>query len=113
MIPNRRNGAVVQVSHGTWEFDVTFNFDPGTGRVAECFYAHNNKVKHGSDFDALLIDACVAVSKRAEAGEGFAEIAASFGEDRPPGAAAGPPSSVLGAIARAGAALDAELGEAP
>jgi hypothetical protein len=105
---DRRDGTILRLAHGQRHFSVTFNWSP-TGRVAECFYCDDGSIKHGSDMAALITDACISISKRAEAGEPFAAIAASFGEDRPPGASCGPPSSLLGAIARAGAALDEEV----
>lgn len=105
-LPNRRDGLIAVVKYQNTEFDVTFNRDPTTGLFVECFYAETNKVKQGSDVAALLSDACIAISKRIEHGESFAQVAVSFGEDRAPGAMNGPPSSMLGAIARVGAALN-------
>lgn len=109
-LPNRRDGETVVIEHEGQSFDVSFNRSPATGMVVECFYSDTNKVRHGSFMYALLSDACIAISKRCENGETFADIAASFGENRAPGATTGPPASILGAIACAGAALD---GDAP
>lgn len=110
-IPQRREGMTVRLHHYGSMFDVTYNVHPKTGRLFECFYAANGMIKHGSDVQALLTDACIAISKRLEHGESFEEIAASFGEDRAPGATSGPASSILGVIARAGIKLEKELAE--
>jgi hypothetical protein len=109
MLPNRRFGYIVPLQHAGVSFDVTFNRDPATLRFVECFYTQTGAVKFGSDIQALLTDACIAISKLVEQGVPFAAIAQAFGEDRLPGAESGPPSSVLGAIARKGAELEEEV----
>lgn len=108
MISNRRFGCIVPVNHAQTVFEVNFNRDPATLRLVECFYTQTNLVKYGSDMQALLVDACIAISKLVEQGVTFADVARMFGEDRAPGADIGPPSSVLGAIARKGAEIEQE-----
>lgn len=108
-IPARREGITVRLHHYGNMFDVTYNIHPASGRVFECFYSGVGMIKHGSDVQALLTDSCIAISKCLEHGGSFEQLAASFGEDRPEGATGGPPSSVLGVIARAGAKLEKEL----
>ena len=121
MMPDRRAGVTVTLKHPPGEsvpgneFDITFNQHPETRRFEECFYAAPNRidvgkarVKYGSDLQALIVDACISISKRLEHGESFAEVSGSLGENRAPGAASGAPASLLGTIARMGAALDAE-----
>ena len=65
---------------------------------------HSNK--DGSDLDAFLSDSCIAISLLLQHGERMETLARAFGENRLEGAETGPPSSALGSIARAGAALD-------
>jgi hypothetical protein len=104
-VRDRRDGLIIKVEHGGRVFDVGFYENPDTGRWAECFYSRAGNIKQGSDFDALLSDACIAVSKLVEAGHTFASLTLTFGEDRAPGQDRGPPSSLLGAICAAGAKL--------
>ena len=61
----------------------------------------------GSDAQAMLSDACIAVSLLLQRGMTIGEVAASFGELRAEGQANGSPASLLGRIAIAGAALEA------
>lgn len=107
---DRRPGVTVLIRHNGIEFSATFGIELGPRtRFAECFFCDDGRIKHGSDIHPLITDACISISKRLEHGETFAQVAASLGEDRAPGAERGPPSSLLGAIARMGAALDGEL----
>ena len=119
-LPSRRHGLRVPVSFkdllgNDTIFAITFNFSEA-GNVRECFLSpgclvatdrEKDKVsKSGSHLRALIEDGCCAISRLLSYGDTCADLAAYFGEDRPEGAAEGPPASMLGAIVRAGAALD-------
>lgn len=112
-LPNRRHGVRVPVSftdpmgHEYTHF-VTYNLGPDL-RVAECFISHDDKtkiLKSGSLFRALIEDGCIAISLLLQHGLSMGSVAAKLGENHPEGASTGPPSSPLGAIARAGAEID-------
>jgi len=109
----RRHGVRIPVKHSNFTFFITFNCDD-SGRWFECFYSQTGErgePRHGSTLSALLSDNCINISKRLEHGESFAEIAFSLGEDRAENAVSGEPSSVAGAIARAGAELERKTKE--
>jgi hypothetical protein len=106
-LKNRRLSTTCVVRHTSnngqqWDFTVTFGFDMD-GRVRECFC---NSPKSGTDMQAFISDACIAVSLLLQHGMPITLVAAAFGEDRPEGADAGPPSSPLGAIARVGVTIE-------
>jgi len=101
-LPNLRAGLTVPVEFKNQKFDVTYNFD-GEGIVREAFM---RATKEGNDLSSLLTDGCIAVSLLLQHGMTLEGLSKAFGEDRQEGQAIGPPSSALGAIARAGAALD-------
>jgi hypothetical protein len=109
----RRQGVRLPIKHSNFKFFVTFNCNDA-GRWFECFYAHTgdgDEPKYGSTMSALLSDNCINISKRLEHGESFSEIASSLGEDRAENAVSGEPSSIAGAIARAGAELERKTKE--
>lgn len=107
MTPDRRTSLTTTLKHNDHKFDVTFGIVNGS--VIECFYCETNAVKHGSEMQAVLSDACIAISKRIENGESWKDVAISFGENRAPGEERGPPASALGTIAWAGARLQMEI----
>lgn len=104
---DRRQGETVTLEHTTAaghiiEFDATFN--PGAdGRIAEAFCL---AFKEGADLRHLLHHACIIASVGLQYGATMADFAHAMGEDNP----AHKPGSFMGAIVRAGAALDAEYG---
>ena len=108
-LPRRRFGLISHVPFRNDSYDISFNFHPSTARIVECFYSRTGSVKQGSDIDALLTDACIAVSLLLRHGASLSSLAEAFGENRGFDNLPGPPSSVLGAIARAGAALEKEF----
>jgi hypothetical protein len=87
------------------EFEVTFGLDQ-QGAIREIFCAGGHTQ---SDLQDILNDACIATSIALQHGARIADLAKSFGETREEGADSGPSSSPIGAIARAGAVLEAEL----
>lgn len=105
-IPNRRRQVTEIVTHITpsGESPYTVTFGVHAGRVLEVFCS---SPKSGSDSQATVNDACIAISLLLQHGMTMEQLAAAFGENRNEGEKSGPPSSVLGAIARAGAAIDA------
>lgn len=100
-LPNLRKGLTVPVEFKNQKFDVTYNFDK-EGIVREAFM---RATKEGNDLSSLLTDGCIAVSLLLQHGMTMEALSKAFGEDRQEGRAIGPPSSALGAIARAGALL--------
>ena len=112
-LPARRVGVRMPVKFkdamgNETEYPVQFNFGE-SGRVIECFVSQDEARinKTGSQFRAMMEDGCKAISRLLQYGDTMAQLAGYFGEDRPEGAQSGPPSSHFGAIARAGAELDA------
>lgn len=112
-IPDKRHGVRMPVKFkdamgNETKYPVQFNIAE-SGRVIECFVSQDEARinKTGSQFRAMLEDGCKAISRLLQYGDTMAQLAAYFGEDRPEGAAFGSPSSHFGAIARAGAELDA------
>ena len=98
-LPNRRDnrhviivwrGALVTVCVGVRD----------DGRAAEVFA---DGWKAGSDMQAVIEDGCVVASHLAQMGRTFAEQAGSVGRDE-----AGQPTSIMGRIIDAAAALEAE-----
>lgn len=87
-------------------FDVGYGVDEA-GIIREVFCTAS--ARDGSDLKALVHDACIAISRALQWGDRIGALAASFGELREEGETCGPPASPLGAIARAGAALENEL----
>lgn len=112
-LPERRPAATAIVRHTSnngveTDFVVTFGFGIEEElHIRECFCSTG--AKSGTDMAAILSDSCIAISLLLQHGMSISEIAHAFGEDRPEGAAHGPPSSVLGSIARAGVALERSL----
>ena len=105
-LPSRRHGITMPVEHRGQRFDCTFGIGED-GYVREAFM---RSAKDGTDFSALMVDACIAVSMLLQHGETMQTLAQAFGENRAEGESVGPPQSALGAIARAGAAIDAQIG---
>lgn len=121
-LPTRRHGLTMPVRFlvGTdprtaepQTYLVKFNFGD-EARIMECFVCQDGApiTKTGSQVRALIEDGCKAISRLLQYGDTMAELAVYFGEDREEGESRGRPSSVMGAIARAGADLDARAAEA-
>ena len=79
------------------ELLISFGFDD-EGQVREVFSA-NPMV--GSDIHAILTDACILISIYLQTGGEPERLVRSLGENREEGKDRGPPSSILGSIARA------------
>jgi len=75
---------------------VTYGLDE-RGRIKEAFCA---SFRAAGDVIALANDARILFSRLLQHGDDLLSIAKSLGEDRVEGAASGPPSSLVGAIAR-------------
>lgn len=84
---------------------ITYGFN-GKGRIKEAFCA---AFRRDSDMVALANDACILLSRLLQFGDKLENIVPSLGEDRGEGQNAGPPSSLIGAIARK--AIEIERGE--
>ena len=107
-LPSRRESVSMRISHrsGTGDdqhYEVSFGLHDG--RVMECFA---NSQKTGSDLQAIINDACIAMSVLLQHGARAADLAGMFGENCAEGRTSGPPASPLGAIARAAARIDRE-----
>ena len=110
-LPKRRATVTLPVSYKKADgskqtYIVSFGIAPD-GKIKEWFCT---SLKSGSDLQALLNDASIAVSIALQTGTTMRELADKFGERRAEGENTGPPDSPLGAIARAGAALEADEG---
>ncbi len=108
-LPARRATISMLVAHraangDSQRYEVSFGMHEG--RVMECF-ANGNKA--GSDMQAILTDACIAISVLLQRGAKASDLAGMFGENRAEGETNGPPASPLGAIARAAAEIDGGL----
>lgn len=109
-LPHRRIALrdKLKFTHGNGderECEVSFGFDAqGVIREVFCIAA-----KAGTDMQAIVHDACIATSIALQRGARIGDLGKSFGELREAGQAEGPPASVMGALARAGAALEIEL----
>jgi hypothetical protein len=104
-LPERRECVTDRIRHGDHAYSVTFGFDSDLN-IKECFC---NSPKEGSDAQAFISDSCIAMSLLMQHGMSISDLAETFGENRAEGADEGPPSSPLGAIARAGAAIEKEF----
>lgn len=63
--------------------------------------------KEGTDLQALVHDACIALSHCLQRGATITDMAKSFLENRQEGAAEGPPASFIGAVARHAVQIEA------
>jgi hypothetical protein len=110
-LPNRRPGHTTRVAWSPTRggpdhsLIVTFGFD-SQWRVREAFCA---AFRGESGFVALANDACVVLSRLLQHGEDITDISAAMSENRGEGMPSGPPASILGAICRAGAAMQHEM----
>ena len=91
-LPNRRPNETVELMFNDTRYAVTVGFFPTTGRVGEVF-THGAKI--GSAMDAILDDACVALSLLLQHGLAPASLAASMGRDGD----GKRPASIVGALA--------------
>lgn len=111
-LPDRRPAVRESISYtdsqgNTRRAEASFGIDLA-GRIREVFcLAH----KDGTEIQGIVHDACIALSMALQRGAWIGELAASFGELRAEGEARGEPASVIGALARRGAELEAELRE--
>jgi hypothetical protein len=103
-LPNWRRSETHVVQHGNHEFLVGFGFGED-GRVMEVFCSSG---KTGVDMTALVTDACILVSLLLQHGESVTALAESMGENRAEGENSGPPASLIGAIVRVAAWVDAQ-----
>ncbi|MBX6324318.1 MAG: ribonucleotide reductase [Rhodospirillaceae bacterium] len=104
-LPNRRPNTTLTLHHDGHTYAVTLGLDPANGCIREVF-GHGAKV--GSAMDAILDDACVALSLLLQYGVEPAQLARSMGR-LGDGVS---PASIIGALADLAACLAAE-GAAP
>lgn len=107
-IPNRRPNLTSSVAWSRGGPDqkliVTFGF-ARDGSIREVFCAG---FRADTDFCALVNDACIMMSWLLQLGVSLDAIVDMTGEDRSEGARSGPPSSIIGAIARCARDLSRE-----
>jgi hypothetical protein len=85
---------------------VTFNITD-EGRVSECFFVHDEMPEaKGGQLCELLEDGCKLLSRLLHYGDSVKVLADYCGANCPEGAKDGPPSSIIGAIARAAVDLE-------
>jgi hypothetical protein len=77
-LPNRRPNETAELIFNATPYAVTIGYNPDTGRIGEVF-THGAKV--GSNMDAILDDACVALSLLLQHGLAPSALAASMGRD--------------------------------
>lgn len=102
-LPPRRDNATIEIKHGPRDAETTYRVTFGLdgSRVIKEVFCEGLKV--GSMAQAIIRDGCILLSRALQRGETIEELAQALGEDRAEGEREGPPSSPLGAIARAGA----------
>jgi len=104
-LPNRRPNETVDLKFNDTRYAVTVGYNPGTGRIGELF-THGAKV--GSNMDAILDDACVALSMLIQYGAEPGGLASSMGRLGTGKA----PASIIGALADLLTDMDAISGNA-
>jgi hypothetical protein len=103
-LPNRRPNETVDLMFNDTRYAVTVGFFPDTGRIGEVF-AHGAKI--GSNMDAILDDACVALSMLIQYGAEPGALASSMGRQGKGQA----PASIIGALADLLTDMDAVSGK--
>jgi hypothetical protein len=103
-LPDRRPNETVELMFNDTRYAATVGYYPDTGRVGEVF-THGAKV--GSAMDAILDDACVALSMLLQHGTepgGLASSMGRLGDGRAP-------ASIIGALADLLVDMDTESGK--
>lgn len=106
-LPSRRRAITKPIVHNNEKFLITFGFDD-EGTIREAFCADP---RVGSDIHALLTDSCILLSLHLQTGAEIERLTNSLGENRAEGEKRGPPSSIIGAIARAIVELQNEVNQ--
>lgn len=96
-LPTRRPNITAKVEHNHQTYLITYGFD-SEDTIREVFCADPQRV--GSDIHALLTDACILISIYLQSGGEPEKLVLSLGENRAEGEERGPPSSLIGAIAK-------------
>ena len=91
-LPQRRPNMTFGIEHAGLRYSVTVGYYAESGRVAEVF---THGAKAGSALDAILDDACIALSLLLQHGVEPAALAASMGRLGDGNS----PASVIGALA--------------
>ena len=99
-LPDRRPNETVELMFNDTCYAVTVGYYPNTGRIGEIF-THGAKV--GSAMDAILDDACVALSMLLQYGTEPGSLASSMGRHGDGQA----PASIIGALADLLTGMDA------
>ncbi len=102
-LPNRRPNETVDLIFNDTRYAVTVGYDPDNGRIGEVF-THGAKV--GSNMDAMLDDACVALSMLIQYGAEPCDLGSSMGRHGEGNA----PASIVGALADLLTGMDALSG---
>lgn len=110
IIPLRRSAITTRTEHQGINFHVSFGYHEIEQRFVECFVAPSPSAKAGTDFIALVADACIAISLLLQHGYTFAALSEKFGANTLSEEVEGP-ASLMGTICWLGAALDANKDE--
>lgn len=109
-LPNRRNQITSSVHYQDpyaqgrgMEFEISFGFDHA--RVVKELFI--NSKSHA--LTPLLNDICILISRLLQHGDTIESIAEGLGENRNEGETLGAPSSFVGAIARQGCTVQADV----
>jgi len=114
-LPARRPCFTTQVIYGNlagreMKFHITFGLDQ-EGFIREVFCAENQFL--GTDIHGVITDGCILISIYLQTGGEPEKLVKSLGINRGLDGSEGPPSSLLGAIARAILAAQDELAQCP
>ncbi len=112
LLPARRVHTVITLEWAGTKYHVGFGQegDSKTGVIdrPDVLEVFADGKRTGSDQQAQLSDACIAISLLLQHGVTVEQLAAAFGEVRNEGEETGHPASVLGAIVRAARELEME-----
>lgn len=108
-LPNRRANVSIDVLYpadNPMVYRVTFGRAvDAAGQPGPILEVFCDGPRGGSTIQAILRDGCIMISHLLQRGLSLERLAAMMCEDRGEGQASGPPSSILGAIVRAGVGL--------
>lgn len=96
-LPDRRRAVTDIIVHNDATFHITFGCDD-EAQIREVFCSD---ARIGSDIHALIMDSCILISIYLQSGGEMEKLVSSLGENRNEKDDKGPPSSIMGAIARA------------
>lgn len=111
ILPGRRAHTVVSLEHAGHRYHIGFGQECNErGEIVspEVLEVFADARRTGSDHEALLHDACIAISLLIQYGCSCSVQAQAYGELRNEGEKTGPPASILGCITRMAVDLERE-----